>query len=195
MKIDKKKLIFIFIICSLAFLILDFVKFYKSIFSFQNDIRPNGNLVVLTGGTNRIKQTLGIFFNQSSIKYQLLISGAGKGFNKKIVSRFLPQNNLSKKILKCCVSIENLSTNTKSNALETLKWAKEKDIRSFTLITSDYHMPRALIEFKTVFKDITIKPYILKTNNVNIITIYKNYFEEYLKFLIVRMGFFLKIIY
>ena len=50
-------------------LLIDFINFYRNIFSFTNNAQQSNNLIVLTGGTNRIKQTLEIFFN----KYQQVI--------------------------------------------------------------------------------------------------------------------------
>ncbi len=190
MKTNKTKLSIIIILISILFtLILDFTNFYKSIFSFENNPKPSINLVVLTGGTNRIKNTLDIFFSNYKKNYQLLISGAGKGFNKNTVSNLLSKNSLSKQIINCCIYIENASTNTKSNAVETIKWLKKKNVKSFTLITSNYHMPRALFEFTKISEDIIILPYVLKTKNNNIFSRYKIYFIEYIKFLITRITF------
>ena len=81
----------------ISFIFFDFTRFYKKIFLFQNNVNPSNNLVVLTGGTNRIKQTLKLFVIENSKQYNLLISGAGKGFNKKIVSTFLPKTDFYKK--------------------------------------------------------------------------------------------------
>ena len=190
MKNYKNKILILIIFSFFSALVFDFIKFYKNIFLFENNQKPNSHLVVLTGGTNRIKQTLDVFFNQYSTKYQLLISGAGKGFNKNIVSNFLPKNELSRKTVSCCIHIESKSTNTRSNAIETLKWVNKNDISSFTLITSDYHMQRALVEFKIIFKNTIINPYVLKTKNNNIDRVYKIYLLEYLKFLIAKLRFF-----
>ena len=144
----------------ISFIFFDFTRFYKKIFLFQNNVNPSNNLVVLTGGTNRIKQTLKLFVIENSKQYNLLISGAGKGFNKKIVSTFLPKTDFYKKKLNCCIFIENKSKNTISNATETYKWVRKNNFKSITLITSDYHMQRALVEFKKILVDIKIIPFV-----------------------------------
>lgn len=183
----KRFFLFIILISIISFIFFDFTKFYKNILSFQNNINPSNNLVVLTGGTNRIKQTLKLFIVQSSKNYNLLISGAGKGFNKNIVATFLPQKDLYKNKLHCCIYIENKSKNTMSNAIETYKWIRNNNFKSITLITSDYHMQRALIEFKKILFDIKIIPFILKNNNESLTKKIKNYLFEYLKFIITRI--------
>ena len=183
----KKFYLFIILILIFSFIFFDFTKFYKNILLFQNNLIPSNNLVVLTGGTNRIKQTLNLFIEQSSKNYNLLISGAGKGFNKKIVSSLLPETDLYKNKLHCCIYIENKSKDTMSNALETYRWITKNNFKSITLITSDYHMQRALIEFKKILINIKIIPFVLKNNNQSLTKKIKNYFFEYLKFTITRL--------
>ena len=74
-----------------------------------------------------------------------------------------------------------------SNAIETYKWITKNNFKSITLITSDYHMQRALIEFKKILIDIKIIPFVLKNNNQSLTKKIKNYFFEYLKFTITRL--------
>ena len=188
--VEKKFLIIIVPVLILFYLILDFTNFYKSINSFKNNQNPPFDLVVLTGGTNRIKQTLDVFFIKFSRKHRLLISGAGKGFNKSIVSKLLSKHKEPDQIINCCINIENTSVDTRTNALETRKWINKHKIKSFALITSNYHMPRALVEFKKISKGIVIIPYVLEANNNEGISKYKIFIVEYLKFLIARIHFF-----
>ena len=183
----KNFYLLIILILIFSFIFFDFTKFCKNILLFQNNLIPSNNLVVLTGGTNRIKQTLNLFIEQSSKNYNLLISGAGKGFNKKIVSSLLPETDLYKNKLHCCIYIENKSKDTMSNALETYRWITKNNFKSITLITSDYHMQRALIEFKKILINIKIIPFVLKNNNQSLTKKIKNYFFEYLKFTITRL--------
>ena len=171
----------------ISFIFFDFTRFYKKIFLFQNNVNPSNNLVVLTGGTNRIKQTLKLFVIENSKQYNLLISGAGKGFNKKIVSTFLPKTDFYKKKLNCCIFIENKSKNTISNATETYKWVRKNNFKSITLITSDYHMQRALVEFKKILIDIKITPFVLKYNDESLTKKIKKIFFENLKFIVSRI--------
>ena len=132
---------------------------------------------------------LRFFFNKYPTKNTLLVSGAGTGFNKSIISTYLPNNKNAQKVLNCCINIENISKNTKTNAIESFKWIKKNNFKSITLITSDYHMQRSLVEFKKIFGKINIIPFVLKSNNSNIRAMYNNYFVEYLKFLISRLTF------
>ena len=136
------------------------IYFFVGLFNYQERIlslkeyspKRASNIVILTGGSNRIRDGLKIIKNLEDlaiINTKLLISGTGKGFTISNVKKLLPKRKSLNTFLKCCIELENKSQNTHSNAIETLKWAKKKNINSFILITSNYHMPRAALEFKT----------------------------------------------
>ena len=68
----------------------NFKKNILSLTKYNNIESPN--IVILTGGANRIKDGLKIienFKNSKNINYKILVSGTGKGFTK---------NSLKKKI-------------------------------------------------------------------------------------------------
>ena len=184
----KKKFFTLFFFVTLLILILyDFTSFHSKIFSFNNSKPLTENLVVLTGGTNRIKKTLNLLGLYKNNKYNLLISGAGKGFNKRTVSKLSKNTSISRELIDCCIDIDNKSTNTYSNALQTLAWIKKSKINSITLITSNYHMPRALMEFKVILKNIKIYPYVLNDKNLVKKIDIDTLIIEYIKFTIARV--------
>ena len=169
--------IFIFTIMS-----IDFYTFYNISYLSKNTMKINSNLIVLTGGSNRIKQTLDLFFLNFTENHNLLISGAGKGFTKKTILKFIKTTPKNLKILDCCITIENQSTNTHSNAKESYKWIRKNNFKEVTLITSDYHMPRALLEFKQKLNDIKIIPFSLKNDPSSWFANFKVIIFEYFKF-------------
>jgi len=179
----SKKFYFIFIIMFVfSYLSFDFYNFYNNNFLSQNKIKISPNMVVLTGGSNRIKQTLNLFLLNHNENHNLLISGAGTGFSKKTILKLIKNTPENLKILNCCITVENQSTDTYSNAIESYKWIKKNNFKSITLITSDYHMPRALIEFKQKLNDIRITPLSLKSELSNSVSNFKVNLFEYLKF-------------
>ena len=169
--------IFIFTIMS-----IDFYTFYNISYLSKNTMKINSNLIVLTGGSNRIKQTLDLFFLNFTENHNLLISGAGKGFTKKTILKFIKTTPKNLKILDCCITIENQSTNTHSNAKESYKWIRKNNFKEVTLITSDYHMPRALLEFKQKLNGIKIIPFSLKNDPSSWFANFKVIIFEYFKF-------------
>ena len=171
MKLIKNKVFLIFFFSTILFTIFyDFSSFYSKIFSYKNNNPVGKNIVVLTGGTNRIKQTLNILSSKKNKNFNLLISGAGKGFTKTTVLQLSKKHKISREMIDCCVMIDKKSTDTFSNAKQTKVWIEKLRLRSISLITSNYHMPRSLMIFNTFIYDVKIIPYVLndKGDNKNI---------------------------
>ena len=177
----KKNYLFL-IILPLTILVIDYSFFYKKIFNYKKNLDFNNNFIVLTGGDNRVKKSLKIFFQIENKHKNLFISGVGKGFNKETLKKITQNNPNYNKIIDCCIQIEGISRNTFSNAVESLKWVKSKKINSFVLLTNNYHMPRAMLEFKSIFNDISITPYAFVDENKKWWKTKINYISEYFKY-------------
>ena len=155
----------------------------------------NSNIVILTGGSNRIKDGLKIVnkFDKTSKFYpRILVSGTGKGFTKFSLEKKL-NFDFSFNLIECCIELDKISTNTFSNASETLKWTKKNNIKEFILITSNYHMPRAFLEFKNRMPNLKIFTYPItpkkhKINEwLNSSQTFSLIFSEYFKFLVANL--------
>ena len=177
----KKKYLFL-VILIITVLFIDYSFFYKKILNYKNSLDYSRNFIVLTGGDNRVKKSLKIFFQIKNNNKNLFISGVGKGFDKKTLKKLTQQNINNEKIIECCIQIEGISRNTFSNAVESLKWVKSKKINSFVLLTNNYHMPRAMLEFKSIFNDISIIPYAFVDENKKWWKTKINYISEYFKY-------------
>ena len=154
------------------------------------------NIVILTGGSNRIKDGLKIInsFDKTKImNIKLLISGTGKGFSISNVIKLFPKDQYLNKFVRCCVKLDSKSKNTYSNATETFKWAKKNNIKTFILATSNYHMPRAILEFKAQMPDFQIITHPITPQKVDInnwvysFETFTLIFIEYSKFLIAKL--------
>ena len=175
--------------------------FKENILSFTKyNNKECPNIVILTGGTNRIKDGLKIikdFNNPKKLNYKILVSGTGNGFTKSSLKKKLGPN-FNAELIKCCIDLDSVSKNTLTNAIETLKWASKNDIKEFILITSNYHMPRAILEFKNVMPNLKIYTYAItpkKHDIENWLSSYQTFslvFTEYCKFVIagIRIKFF-----
>ena len=158
-------------------------------------IKHSSNNVILTGGSNRIKDGLKIvnkFDNTSKFYPKILVSGTGKGFTKISLEKKL-NFDFGLNLIECCIELDNISTNTYSNASETLKWAKKNNIKEFILITSNYHMPRAFLEFKNRMPNLKIFTYPITPKKHNIKMWLRSFqtfylvFSEYCKFLVANV--------
>ena len=178
--IKKKYLLLLILVITV--LIIDYSFFHKKILNYKNNLDYSKNFIVLTGGDNRVKKSLKIFFQIKNDNKNLFISGVGKGFDKKTLKKLTQQNFNNERVIECCIQIEGISRNTFSNAVESLKWVKSKKINSFVLLTNNYHMPRAMLEFKSIFNDIKVTPYAFVDENKKWWKTKINYISEYFKY-------------
>ena len=196
------KIFFIFLLTSI------FTLFFIELNNFKNNILfltkyndiESPNIVILTGGANRIKDGLKIiqdFKNSKNINYKILVSGTGMGFTKSSLKKKLGPN-FNSQLIQCCIDLDGVSKNTLTNASETFKWTSKNNIKEFILITSNYHMPRAILEFKNVMPNLKIYTYVItpkKHDIENWLSSYQTFslvFTEYCKFIIagLRIKFF-----
>ncbi|MDC3116655.1 YdcF family protein [Alphaproteobacteria bacterium] len=188
-----KTICIVFISSILTYFLIGLIEYKEKILSNIKYIsKKSSNIVILTGGTNRIKDGLKIvnkFEKTSTFNSKILVSGTGKGFTKTSLEKninFAFDFNL----IKCCIELDSISTNTYSNAFETLKWVKKNNISEFILITSNYHMPRAFLEFKYRMPNLKIFTYPItpKKHDVNMwLSSFQTFsliFSEYCKFLV-----------
>ena len=196
------KIFFIFLLTSIFTLFFIELNNFKNnilVLTKYNDIK-SPNIVILTGGANRIKDGLKIiqdFKNSKNINYKILVSGTGMGFTKSSLKKKLGPN-FNSQLIQCCIDLDGVSKNTLTNASETFKWTNKNDIKEFILITSNYHMPRAILEFKNVMPNLKIYTYAItpkKHDIENWLSSYQTFslvFTEYCKFIIagLRIKFF-----
>ena len=166
------KTFFILIILFSTYFFIELYTFKEKILSIDKyESTKESNIVILTGGSNRIKDGLKIinkFNNTNNLHFKILVSGTGKGFTKLSLRNIL-NADFDIKLLDCCLELESVSKNTFSNATETFKWATRNNIKQFILITSNYHMPRALLEFRNKMPNIKIftHPITPKKHDIN----------------------------
>jgi uncharacterized SAM-binding protein YcdF (DUF218 family) len=112
-------------------------------------------IVVLTGGSSRVSDAMELL--AGGYGKRLLISGVHPTNAVSDISRSLPDNNQS--LLTCCVDLDRSAVNTRSNAAETRRWAHERGFKSLIVVTSNYHMPRAIVEMSHAMPDIALIPF------------------------------------
>src|SRR6266436_6143650 len=117
------------------------------------DRRADG-IVVLTGGSSRVSDAMELL--AAGYGKRLLISGVHPTSGASDISRSLPE---SQSLFNCCVDLDYSAVNTRSNAAETRRWVHERGFRSLIVVTSNYHMPRAIVELSHAMPDIALIPF------------------------------------
>ena len=100
-------------------------------------------------------------------------------------------------MLGCCVDLDYAALNTLGNAVQTRRWALAHNFNSLIVVTSAYHMPRALAEIAHQLPDVALIPYPVVSDRLRIEPWWSNsdttklVLSEYLKYLAakVRMRF------
>jgi uncharacterized SAM-binding protein YcdF (DUF218 family) len=122
------------------------------------ETRPERNadgIVVLTGGSSRVSDAVELL--AAGYGKRLLISGVHPTNAASDISRSLPDNN--QPLLRCCVDLDRSAVNTRSNAAETRRWVRERGFKSLIVVTSNYHMPRAIVELSHAMPDVELIPF------------------------------------
>jgi uncharacterized SAM-binding protein YcdF (DUF218 family) len=121
------------------------------------EVKPGRNadgIVVLTGGSSRVSDAMELLAD--GYGKRLLISGVHPTNAASDISRSLPDNQ---SLLRCCVDLDRSAVNTRSNAAETRRWARERGFKSLIVVTSNYHMPRAIVELSHAMPEIQLIPF------------------------------------
>src|SRR5258708_19190218 len=116
--------------------------------------RKADGIVVLTGGSSRVSDAMELL--AAGYGKRLLISGVHPTSGASEISRSLPE---SQSLFNCCVDLDYSAINTRSNAVETRRWAHDRGFKSLIVVTSNYHMPRAIVELSHAMPDIALIPF------------------------------------
>ncbi|MCC8962117.1 YdcF family protein [Bradyrhizobium sp. Pear76] len=132
-----------------------FIGFLSQLRGVETDPPHNADgIVVLTGGSSRVSDAMELL--AAGYGKRLLISGVHPTNDAGDISRSVPD---SRGLMSCCVDLDRSAVNTRSNAAETRRWARERGFKSLIVVTSNYHMPRAIVELSHAMPDITLIPF------------------------------------
>jgi uncharacterized SAM-binding protein YcdF (DUF218 family) len=148
------------------------------------DTRADG-IVALTGAAARIPDAIELLATNRGKR--LLITGVHRATSSKEIARLTP---LYTKYFTCCIDLDRTALNTLGNALETRRWAREHNFNSLIVVTSNWHMPRAMAELEHQLPDVTLTPYPVISEKVksepwwSSVDTARFLFAEYLKYIL-----------
>jgi uncharacterized SAM-binding protein YcdF (DUF218 family) len=111
-------------------------------------------IVVLTGAASRIPDAIELL--NTAKGQRVLITGVHRTTTAREIATLTQQNE---RVFRCCVDLDRSALNTLGNAIETRRWARERNFRSLIIVTSNWHMPRAMAEIEHQIPDATLIPY------------------------------------
>ena len=148
------------------------------------NIEPAQAIVALTGGSTRITTALELL--QQKKGQRLLISGVNEDTLKSDIAAMHADKV---ELFDCCVDVERLAADTIGNARETANWMTANGYTSLIIVTSAYHMPRSVLEFRRQMDGVELVPYPVPLDSINKEEWWKNattlrfMVNEYLKYL------------
>ena len=111
-------------------------------------------IVALTGGAERVGDALGLLLAGQGER--LLISGVNPATSAAELIRATPD---ARRLLDCCIELGYGASDTIGNARETRGWARRHGVRTLIVVTSNYHMPRALAEMADANPSVQLVPF------------------------------------
>jgi uncharacterized SAM-binding protein YcdF (DUF218 family) len=185
------RLIFNSLMLAFALLIIGFFIFTGNLQRRQPVPEGADGIAVLTGGVARIDEAMKLLA-QGKAK-RLLITGVNRTTTTEALKQLASEGD---QLFACCVDIDKEARNTIDNATEASQWVAAHRYHSIIVVTSNYHMPRALAELGRVMPGVTLIPYAVVDNNVHLDRWWtypgttRLLISEYLKFLpaLARLG-------
>nr|WP_244470380.1 YdcF family protein [Microvirga vignae] len=141
-----------------AFCLIGFLGFLAFVYSIDRieqppETRADG-IVAMTGGAQRIGDAIDLL--AKGYAKRLLISGVNEKTNRDQISRLNPGQ---RQLFDCCVDLDYRARNTIGNAIETRRWAESNGFDTIIVVTSNYHMPRMLVELDHALPNLQKIPY------------------------------------
>lgn len=139
-----------------ALTLFDFIRFSDGVARLAppTGIKAEG-IVALTGGAARIDGALALLADGRGER--LLISGVNPAVGRREIARRTAGDQT--RIFEGDVDLGHAARDTIGNADEARDWARKNGFRSLIIVTSDYHMPRSMIELAGAMPDIALIPY------------------------------------
>jgi uncharacterized SAM-binding protein YcdF (DUF218 family) len=111
-------------------------------------------IVILTGaGSNqRLGAAMGLL--EDGYGKRVLVSGVNPIASREDIRNV---SRAVRRLYDCCVDLGFTAADTVGNARETLAWAQAMRFDSLIVVTSDYHMPRAMLELNAALRGTGIR--------------------------------------
>lgn len=118
-------------------------------------------VTALTGGADaRIITAIQL---ADSLDVPLLISGVNIDTNAADIARI---TGVDLAQIECCVTLGKAAATTEGNGVEVADWSRRTQVTRVIVVTSEYHMDRALLELQRAMPEGTFIPHAVMTTKV-----------------------------
>jgi uncharacterized SAM-binding protein YcdF (DUF218 family) len=115
----------------------------------QAEPPPADGIVALTGANSNERIAAAVQLLAERRGQRVLVSGVNRDVSRE---QLRVASGSVRRLYDCCVDLGFTAADTVGNARETAEWARAMRYRRLTIVTSDYHMPRAMLELRAVLR-------------------------------------------
>ena len=142
------------------------------LFAFADRVRAlapaeepdRADAIVALTGPSRERVDVAVRLLEQGKGDRLLISGVNRQVRRQELREVTPG---SRRLFNCCVDLGFEAEDTRGNAEEIAAWARARGYDSLIVVTSDYHMPRSLVEIRTAAPEIQLTPHAVSTPSLD----------------------------
>lgn len=119
-------------------------------------------IVTLTGAGSNVRLSAAMGLLEDGYGKRVLVSGVNPMASREDIRNV---SRAVRRLYDCCVDLGFTAADTVGNARETLAWSQAMRFDSLIVVTSDYHMPRAMLELNAALRGagVEIQPYAVPT--------------------------------
>ena len=125
---------------------------------------PRADAIVALTGASDTRLETGMRLLEEQKGGRLLLSGVNRDATREDVREVTRGFG---DLFDCCVDLGFQAESTLGNAQETADWARSHRFDSLVVVTSDYHMPRSLLELQSALPQATLHAYPVETDIVD----------------------------
>jgi uncharacterized SAM-binding protein YcdF (DUF218 family) len=119
-------------------------------------------IVALTGANSNERIAAAVQLLAAHKGRRVLVSGVNRDVSRE---QLRTASGTVRRLYDCCVDLGFTAADTVGNARETAEWARAMRYQSLIIVTTDYHMPRAMLELRAVLRPpgVTLQTYAVPT--------------------------------
>ena len=125
---------------------------------------PRVDAIVALTGASDARITAAMKLLETGKARRMLISGVNPEASRADIRGVA---RATRRYYDCCVDLGFQATNTVGNARETARWARKHGYQSLIVVTSDFHMPRAMLELKGALPKAQFIAYPVRTTELD----------------------------
>ena len=148
---------------AVAAVIIGVLAFFGSMEGLGGHLMQADGVVVFTGEPRRI--LTGVQVLSGGHARRMLITGTELSAGTDTAEVMAKVRRDYSGWVGCCIDLDPEAQNTFENARDAMLWARDHGFSSLILVTSDYHMPRALLELRSALPAVRIIPHPLRTGD------------------------------